>query len=320
VNCSVLPKRYKLGRLISHTASHPEVLEEYLLASAPRAAYDSPMPVFRTAFILVVAALLAGCATAKKEEPPKPLTPQEIQAQKISELRQATISAPNDPQAQYALGNALFDAGRFVEAKNAYQSAITLKPDYAAAYCNLGLCLRVLGQADDAISAYQRALEIEPNDETTLKNLIEALRGKGDVESSIRYLTQLTELRPDDVLVRSELANLYFLGNDFEAAELAFQEVIRLDPGMSSDYYNLGLCQMQQEKFDTALTTWLTALAYDANNASVRKGLAVLHWRRGDYDSAWKAVVDCQTRNIPLDNEFLSALRNDSGQIGPAAE
>ncbi len=118
-------------------------------------------------------------------------------------------------------------------------------------------------------------------------------------------------------LVWSQLANLLFRQEQYEDAARAYKEVIRLDPGRSSDYYNLGLCYLDLEKYDAALTTWLTALAYNPDNASARKGLAVAYWHRGDYKQAWDAVVDCQTRGIPLDPEFIRQLQEDSGQVGP---
>jgi tetratricopeptide (TPR) repeat protein len=105
----------------------------------------------------------------------------------------------------------------------------------------------------------------------------------------------------------------------YQDAATTFKRVIQLDPGMSSDYYNLGLCYLELENYDTALTTWLTALAYNPDNASARKGLAVAYWKRGDYEQAWQAVVDCQTRGIPLDPQFIEQLQQDSGQVGPEA-
>lgn len=262
--------------------------------------------------------MVAACNTApKKEELPAPKTPKEALERRIGELQQAAAADTSNPTAQYTLGNALFDAARYVEAKDAYQSAIRLKPDYAAAYCNLGLCLRVLGQVDDAIAAYERALELQPDDQTSLTNLIAALRAKGDIATAEARLRKLAELRPDDAMVHSELANILFKRGDFAAAAVEFQRVIELDPGMSSDYYNLGACYLELDNLDQALTTWLTALGYDGKNASVRKGLAVLYWQRGEYGKSWEAVVDCQKRGIPLDAEFIVSLQRDSGQAGP---
>lgn len=276
------------------------------------------MRMVRVIGAVLLAAMLAACnTTSKKEELPPPKTPKEALERRIVELQQAAATDASNPVAQYTLGNALFDAARYVEAKDAYQSAIRLKPDYAAAYCNLGLCLRLLGQVDDAIAAYERALEVQPGETTALTNLIAALRANGDIDSAETHLRKLAELRPDDALVRSELANILFKRGQFAAAAAEFQRVIEIDPGMSGDYYNLGACYVELEDLDRALTTWLTALAYDEKNMSVRKGLAVLYWQRGEFDKAWEAVIDCQKRGIPLDAEFIASLQRDSGQAGP---
>lgn len=270
----------------------------------------------RNLMILALALCIGyGCATPGPKEPKA--APPSPQGAKILEAQAAVAQDSANPELQYRFGNALFDAGRYAEARRAYEQAVALKPDYAAALCNLGLCLRLLGQTSDAIAAYTRALELEPNDETTLTNLIAAHRALGEHDETIPLLRRLAELRPQDVLVRSELANILFRNGDYAGAEAVFKEVIELDPGMSSDYYNLGLCYLELGNLDEALTTWLTALAYDPNNISVRKGLAVLYWKRGEYEKAWQAVVDCQTRNIPLDPEFMARLQDDSGQIGP---
>ena len=277
------------------------------------------MKQLRTTTVMFLIVLAAGCATAKKEEPPKELTPREKQEKLVTDLQQAVQADAGNPELHYKLGNALFDLARYVEAMNAYQKAITLNPEYAAAYCNMGLTLRLLGQLDPAIDTYERAITLEPQDQTSLTNLIAALRAKGDLDTAVTHLQRLAELRPQDVAVRSELANILFRKDDFTGAEKLFKEVIALDPGRSSDYYNLGLCYTELGRLDEALTTWLTALAYDDKNAAVRKGLAVLYWKRGEYDKAWQAVVDCQTRNIPLDPAFMENLQRDSGHAGPEA-
>jgi Tfp pilus assembly protein PilF len=41
----------------------------------------------------------------------------------------------------------------------AYERAIALKPDYAAAHNNLGVALKHLGRTDDAVAAFDRALD-----------------------------------------------------------------------------------------------------------------------------------------------------------------
>ncbi|MFL5339042.1 MAG: tetratricopeptide repeat protein, partial [Gemmataceae bacterium] len=60
----------------------------------------------------------------------------------------------------YNLGNALAKLHRHRDAIAAYQQALVLDPQYAEAWCNLGLLLRNLGRFDEAVEKLTRGHEI----------------------------------------------------------------------------------------------------------------------------------------------------------------
>ena len=51
------------------------------------------------------------------------------------------------PRRTNNLGNALRDQGKLEEAIASYRQALRLKPDYAEAYNNLGIALRIRGSS-----------------------------------------------------------------------------------------------------------------------------------------------------------------------------
>jgi Flp pilus assembly protein TadD len=55
--------------------------------------------------------------------------------------------------------------GRPAEALNAYNKAVELKPDLAAAWRDRGAALSALGRYDEAVSSLEKALQLQPNDE-----------------------------------------------------------------------------------------------------------------------------------------------------------
>ena len=275
----------------------------------------------RSATYLALAAfVLAGCATTPPEQAPtEPVASSPVLRlrQNLAELREATKADPENADLHYKLGNAYFDLAEFEQARRAYEAAVRLDPDHAAAYCNLGLSLKRLGSLNKAVEAYRAALEIAPDDATALGNLIVALQTAGDLAGAADQLERLAGLRPGDVNVRSQLAHVLFRLRRYEEAADAFRDVMRLDPGLSNHYYNLGLCYYCMDDLDATLTSWLAALAHDPDNPSVNKGLAVVYWRRGDFKQAWNAVVKCRLKGVPLDPEFITGLQTDSGQMGP---
>ena len=263
-------------------------------------------------------------APASPARPAKPPRDRQIKAKSLSpqetklledNLVQARLDVrekPGDPLMHYKLGNCLFDLQRYKEAIEVYDRAIALAPTLPAPHTNRGLCLRRVGRVDEAIQEYQFALGIQPEDPVLLQNLAIALEGEGETLEAVKVLARLANVRPDDVRVLARLAHGLFLLGRYSEAGWYFQEIVRLDPGLASDYYNLGLCYFQLRDYDRALMTWLTALAHDGRNPSVNKGLAVLYWKRAEYEQAWNMVASCRSKGIALDEKFLASLLKDS--------
>ena len=68
------------------------------------------------------------------------------------------------------MGNALEEQGKLEEAIEAYNKALTIKPDYAEAYNNMGNALKEQGKLEEAIEAYNKALAIKPDYAEAIEN------------------------------------------------------------------------------------------------------------------------------------------------------
>ncbi len=271
-----------------------------------------------TACFILCVLLAAGCATsAKQEEVATPPTPEEQLQREVERLRVVTEQPEASAKDFYDLGNALFDSDDVTEALAAYAECVARDVNYGAAYCNMGLCYRRLGRVADAIAAYDQSLAVDPDNTVTLANAAVALELAGEWERLVEIRATLARLEPDTVRRHSDLGLALVKAERYAEAAEAFEEVLRLDPGYAGDYYNLGLCYFNLEDWDRAVTSWLTALAHNPQNEAVRRGLAVVYWKRGDYAKAWQAVADCQAKGIRMDPDFIAQLQEDSGQLGP---
>ena len=61
------------------------------------------------------------------------------------------------------MGNVLKGQGKLEKAIEAYNKALSLKPDYAKAYNNMGVVLKDQGKLEEAIEAYKKALLLKPD-------------------------------------------------------------------------------------------------------------------------------------------------------------
>jgi tetratricopeptide (TPR) repeat protein len=94
-------------------------------------------------------------------------------------------------------GGAPSDTEGFEAARQAYERAVLLDPDLAAAWTNLGSMHAEIGDLDAARDHYERAVECDPEQPEAQCNLAElALRG-GDVDAAIAVFRQVLRLVPD---------------------------------------------------------------------------------------------------------------------------
>ena len=71
---------------------------------------------------------------------------------------------------------------QYTSAFQYFQSAISLKSDFANSYMYLGICLHKLGDFDNSVSAFKKAIELDPNDCTVQLNFAIILYNNGRSE------------------------------------------------------------------------------------------------------------------------------------------
>jgi len=119
----------------------------------------------------------------------------------VTELNQALeLEKPDDPNRSIVLsrlGEAYESMGKWQEAADTYQKAITLKPDVAANYNNLGNDLAKSGKVDEARTAYQKYVDLNPTDAALAwRNFGTVLYNSNRMKESIEPLQKATTLDP----------------------------------------------------------------------------------------------------------------------------
>jgi tetratricopeptide (TPR) repeat protein len=119
----------------------------------------------------------------------------------VTELSAALeLEKPEDPNRSIVLsrlGEAYESMSKWQEAADTYQKAITLKPDTAANYNNLGNDLAKLGKVDEARAAYQKYVDLNPTDAALAwRNFGTVLYNSNRMKESIEPLQKATTLDP----------------------------------------------------------------------------------------------------------------------------
>ena len=80
----------------------------------------------------------------------------------INAFQHAISIKPDFAEAHNNMGNALQAHGRLQEAIDAFKKAVSTKPNYAEAYYNMGNALLAHGSLDEAVDAFKKAISTKP--------------------------------------------------------------------------------------------------------------------------------------------------------------
>ncbi len=268
------------------------------------------------AVVILLGLVQSGCATPPHKDATKKGAPTSS-IDRLTAARTATEQKPNDPDAQYALGNALFDLNLYDEAAAAYQRCVQLDEKYAKAYTNLGLALRRMGQPQVAVGLYEKALALTPDDVETWKNLWALATELGDGARAEQALKRLVQLEPKNPEILAVQADYYRENGQFEAAMGFYATLVALDPKNLNFRYDLGVCAFKQERWEEAEQSWRIVLRQEPNFFPALQGLPVVYWKMKDYKRAWESVETARAKNASLDPAFVAELERDSGRTKP---
>lgn len=131
--------------------------------------------------------------------------------------------------AHSAIGTVHLDAGRFAEARAAFDAALVIKPDHAVVHHNLGVLENELGHPELAVKHLEQAHSLQPNDADTLLELAVAKDKSGDKAGALETLRNAAEVAPADPFVQTVLGDVLSAAGEHEEAIAAYRKALEAD-------------------------------------------------------------------------------------------
>lgn len=178
----------------------------------------------------------------------------------IEALQRAAAANPSAPTL-YRLGTLLERTGKAVEARAAFERALSLDPSLAEAHNDLGALLALQGDIDGAITRFRQALAATPEYPDALNNLGYALLLSGRPDEARPLYEKALDLQPDFPDALNNLGLLLARGGDLEGAERHFRAALRHQPAHGDAANNLALVLVSTGRAGEAVTLLEALLA-----------------------------------------------------------
>jgi tetratricopeptide (TPR) repeat protein len=162
-------------------------------------------------------------------------------------------------------GKAYNEVGRNREAIAAYNQAIALDPNYAAAYNNRGNAYYDLGLYEQALTDYTRALLLDPRDAIVYYNRGNAYYDLGLYKQALTDYTRALLFNPRDAFAYNGRGNAYFDLKQYEQALVDYTQAIQLNLKYANAYGGRGLAFYYLNDYHRAVRDFDRALQLDSS-------------------------------------------------------
>ena len=226
---------------------------------------------------------------------------------KAIEAYKKTISLkPDFAEPYYNMGNVLKNHGKLDEAVAAYKKAILLKSNYGKAYNNMGLVLQGQGKIDESIEAYNKSISLNPNSAETFNNLGIALQHQRKLDEAIEAFKTALSLKPDSAETFNNLGSVYQDQRKLDEASEVYKKAISLKPDHAEFYCNIGGVLKVQGKLDEAIDAYHKALSLKPNYPDAYNNIGVVLREKNSLDEA----IDAYNKALLLNPNYAEVYTN----------
>jgi predicted O-linked N-acetylglucosamine transferase (SPINDLY family) len=226
--------------------------------------------------------------------------------QKLNDAYKALSIRPDSADAYYNMGVTLQKQGKLEGAIEAYNKAIALQPDYADAYYNMGIALQEQGKLEEAIDAYNKASAIKPNYVKAYNNMGVTLQEQGKLEEAIEAYNKALALQPDYAEAYNNMGNAFKDQGKPEEAIEACNKAIALQPDYAEAYNNMGNAFKDQGKLEEAIESYKKAIALQPDYAEAYNNMGNAFKDQGKLEEA----IESYNKASAIKPDYANAYNN----------
>jgi tetratricopeptide (TPR) repeat protein len=214
--------------------------------------------------------------------------------------------SPQKARGYDSRGNAYNKIGKYEQAFNDFNKAITLQPNYSTAYNNRGNVFNRDGKYKQALEDYTKAIELQPNYASAYSNRGHVNCKLKKYEEALNDINKALSLKPNYPVAYLNRGVVFNGTAQYQQAMDDFNKAIQLQPNYTEAYYNRGVTYGKLAQVDNAIADYSTTIALDSSYAQAYYNRAIIYDNLEQRD---KAIQD-YSKAIEFDPKFASAWYN----------
>ncbi len=232
----------------------------------------------------------------------------------------AILVNPEYAKAHYNLAGALHELNDIDASIKSYQDALAIEPDYAEAHNNLGNVYKEVGQLDLAVKSLKKAISIKPDYVEAYYSLGSTFYDSEKLEEAVESYSKVVQLKPSFSLIHNNLGNILRELGRFDEAILSYEKAISIDPDFFEVYYNLGITFQDMKDYSNSVNYYKKSIENNGNHPEAHNNLGVAYKELKEYELAIKSydkAIDLRPDYADAHNN-LGLLFKELGQVDKA--
>jgi TolB-like protein/class 3 adenylate cyclase/cytochrome c-type biogenesis protein CcmH/NrfG len=196
-------------------------------------------------------------------------------------------------------------------AREAFEKALAIDPDYAPAHAGLG---RIAAYNNDFVNAakhFERALALDPNDLNVLSDTALFLQNLGRLQEALALREAIVRRDPVNVKLLFSLGNVQRLTGQFDAAIASYRSALSLSPGRGMAHYYI--CEAMLLKGDAPAA--LAEIEQEKSEVWRLIGLPMAYHalgRKTESDAALATLIAKDEKWGPYNVAYVYAFRGEA--------
>jgi Tfp pilus assembly protein PilF len=192
---------------------------------------------------------------------------------------------PNYVKVHVNLANLYKNEGKLEQSQKHFEKALELEPGSGEVHFGYAYLLERLGRPDDARTEYQRGIEFSPKLAAMRFNFGAFLETQGELDNAIAQYQRAVEVDPNYADAHAELATALLTKGDTKDAEAHYLAAVRLNPKRADVHSNLGSLLLQEGRTSQAILQYEEALRIDPNLTEAAENLRIAKQSDGRFQS-----------------------------------
>ena len=202
--------------------------------------------------------------------------------------RRILQAQPHHFDSLYMLGVLSAQRGNHAEAVSRIDVALEINPNAAFAHYDRGNALVKLMRSGEALASYDRAIALKPDYVEALCNRGVALRNLGRFDDALADFDKAIAFEPNYAEAFGNRGAVLRELKRMDEALASYHRAIALKPHWAEAHYNRGNTLVELMRLDEALASYDRAIASEPDYAQAHFNRSLAHLLRGNYTDGWE--------------------------------